>query len=125
MNNFIVASLNDSFESVTEFTVSGLKFFVFTLAHFLLFLPFYFLTYTKYRDIKRSFNLDVQVPAGISVLQFMGPEKEDLTNCPFIYVCCCCCCVRPKHHRLLVKATGPISINFLQHLYFRNSRKEV
>lgn len=59
------------------------------------------------------------------MLRFMEPEEEDLKNCPFIYVCGCCRCVRPRHQRLLVKATGPISVNFLQHLYFRNSRKEV
>lgn len=78
LSKVIVAILNDSFESVIGFTVSELKCFVFTLSHFLLFLPFYFFTCTKYREIKRSSNPDVQVPAGISVLWFMEP------NCPFI-----------------------------------------
>lgn len=111
-NKVIVASLNDSSESIAGFTVSGLTFFVFTLAHFLLFLPFYFLTYTKYREHKRSLNLDVQIPVGIAVLRFMEPEEEDFKNCPFIYVCCCCRCVHPRHQGLLVKANGPISLNF-------------
>lgn len=125
LSKVIVASLNDSFESVIGFTVSELKCFVFTLSHFLLFLPFYFLSNTKYREIKRSLNLDVQNPAGISVLRFMEPEEENFKNCPFIYVCCCSHCVHPRRQGLLVKATGLISLNFLQHLYFRNSRKDL